>query len=343
MMNDITAREQRYRRWRQNWQSGQVNEETFLAAVDELGFQDECGYTWMIGAKTGLWYYHDGRQWQQADPRQADRLCAPPATTVAAPRQAAPAADEAEMVTSVTTTPLSVGTLSMTSLLAVPVKSVLIVSLAFFVVLALVWPVGGAPSFSGAAAAPSPRPPLGGDGGGGGGGGGGSGQDGNGGGGNGAGFEAVQESSIRGTLIDLSTDQPGAGIEIAVNGSIVRTDTDGSYSITGLSAGSYTVTPVLLGRGTPGDPVFVTVDGQNSVTVDLGYYSQAPPLPTDTPQPVSGAVVAAAVQATPPPALPDSGAPVAPRPFIFVGLGLLLALSGGLLLSLSRPAGTDAK
>jgi hypothetical protein len=115
----------------------------------------------------------------------------------------------------------------------------------------------------------------------------------------------------------------------------VRTDTDGSYSITGLPAGAYTVLPELRGQGVPAQgPIFVSVDGQNSVTVDLAYYSQSqPPPPTDTPQPP-------VTLAEPPAALPASGAP-GQQPLLLIGLGVLLFAAGGFWMKGLRAARRD--
>jgi hypothetical protein len=211
------------------------------------------------------------------------------------------------------------------ALLAIPVKTTLMVGGALMIILALlVWPVGSAPPAGGPMLAPSPRPPLGQDSGGG------SGDGGSDSGGSSNSGSSGPTSAIVGTVTDLSTGQPGAGIEVSVNGQIVRTDTDGSYSITGLTAGGYTVSPELGGQGEAAQSaVYVNVDGQNSVTVDLDYYSQAQPLPTDTPQPAVSA-------ADPPPELPNSGGVTAHRPLVIAGFGMLLVAAGGMLHLLSR-------
>lgn len=140
-------------------------------------------------------------------------------------------------------------------------------------------------------------------------------------------------SAIYGKVTDLSRQQPGAAVEVIVNGAIVRTDTDGSYSITGLNAGDYTVSIDLHGQGEPAQgPVHVAVDGVNNVVVDLDYYSQA--APTDTPQPSATAPAVSA--ASTPAALPDSGAPLAHRPPGLIVLGLSLLVIGLILFQQSR-------
>jgi|GEM_PF-6655931 len=133
-------------------------------------------------------------------------------------------------------------------------------------------------------------------------------------------------SVIYGTVTDLSRQQPGAAVEVSVNGGIVRTDTDGSYSITGLSSGDYTVVLELNGQGTPAQgPVHVGIDGSNHAVVNLDYYSQAAP-PTDTPQPT--VTVQAVTAASTPAEIPDAGAPLQQRSAGFIVFGLLLLTAG---------------
>ena len=305
-MDEIARLEQEYRLWRNDLEAGRVDEAPFVSAVDALSFQDDGGRYWMLGLHSGQWYYYEDQRWQQADSGQArqallgwvepdvnDDVRSP---GWMAPPESAPAP--------------GVGYLDLARLATLPLKAALVMSFAVMVVLALVWPVGGAPP-AGPMAAPSPRPPLDGGSGGGDGGGGGSGGGGNGG--------SSASGAILGQVTDLSTQQPGAGLEVSVGEQIVRTDTDGSYSITGLAAGAYAVQVIPAGLGTPAHgPITVSVDGLRSVRVDLNYYSQAAPIPTNTPP-----VVAAAVS---PPALPPSGASKNHVPPLVICLGLALVL-----------------
>src|SRR5512145_3332591 len=71
---NLTALEQRYHLLAADFQAGRIEAAAFMAALDQLQFQDEWGRTWMIGAQTGGWYYYDGQSWRQADPRQAERF-----------------------------------------------------------------------------------------------------------------------------------------------------------------------------------------------------------------------------------------------------------------------------
>ena len=52
-------------------------------------------------------------------------------------------------------------------------------------------------------------------------------------------------AAIRGTVVDLCTGQPARGVQVSINGVIVTTDGQGTYSLTSLPAGQYTVTVVV--------------------------------------------------------------------------------------------------
>lgn len=140
-------------------------------------------------------------------------------------------------------------------------------------------------------------------------------------------------SAIYGAITDLSRQQPGAAVEVAVNGAIVRSDANGSYSITGLNAGDYTVSLELRGQGEPAQgPIHVALDGSHNASINLDYYSQ--PAPTDTPQPT--ATIPVVSPATTPADLPDSGAPIGHRTPGIIFLGLLLLIMGIVLFHQSR-------
>jgi hypothetical protein len=199
---------------------------------------------------------------------------------------------------------------------ALSARSILITNLAAALLLVwLVWPVGGAPLANRQLASPSPTPTI-------------------------ATLldvtGASSKSTISGTLTDLTNGRPGAGIEVAVGETVARTDENGQFALSGLEAGTYVVSPRLEGQGTPAQgPLFINLDGQSQAIVNLAYYSQAQPLPTDTPQ----AALSNVPLPTPPPAatplaLPTAGAPGVPhhQPLIVVGLGLVLMAIGSLLL-----------
>ena len=95
-----------------------------------------------------------------------------------------------------------------------------------------------------------------------------------GGGSGGNGGSKAPASHILGTVMDLSTNQPGAGVGVQINGAQVTTDGNGRYSLSNVAAGTYVVSLVLPAGATAAqDPVTVQVDGTNDVTVDLGYFS----------------------------------------------------------------------
>lgn len=151
---------------------------------------------------------------------------------------------------------------------------------------------------SGPAAQPSPRPPLTAT----------PGSDGGSGGGGGSG----PAGAIVGNVFDLSTGQPGAGLEVKINEMSVRTDDAGNYSLTGQPPGSYLVSLLLPQGFSPAqDPQTVTLAGEETVIVDLRYYSQ--PAPDATPA-----------------ALPESGGLIGlVWPAVLMAIGLVLALLGG--------------
>ncbi|MCB0209528.1 MAG: hypothetical protein KDJ52_09370, partial [Anaerolineae bacterium] len=74
MEGNVTELERRYQTLLKDYQSGRVDENTFIAEVDKLQFRDDWGRYWMLGAQTGEWHYYDGQAWHQADPREADKL-----------------------------------------------------------------------------------------------------------------------------------------------------------------------------------------------------------------------------------------------------------------------------
>jgi hypothetical protein len=295
----IAALGQRYRDLLADYRAGRSDRATFVAAADDLHFRDARGRCWAIGLETGEWYCHDGQAWQPGDPMAGER----PTVPEQEPSPASP---------------------RLAGLLTTPVKSLLAAGAIFVVVLAvLALPAGGAPPASGPAAQPSPRPPIGGASTGGSGGHGGDKGD----------KSDAGQGAIVGTVTDLSSGGPAAGVLVSVSGyPPVSTDKDGRYSVSDLPAGQYTVALALSGQGQASQgPVFVSLDGQNRVTVDLTYSSRPQQLPTDTPQAAAMAAPPPATVAAPPHEMPGSGAPVGLEPLIIAGLGLVLVLVGGVL------------
>ena len=71
---NISQIEEQYAALRQAFEAGEMDAEAFQSAVDALQTQDDYGRYWVIGAESGTWYYYDGAEWTQADPRDADTL-----------------------------------------------------------------------------------------------------------------------------------------------------------------------------------------------------------------------------------------------------------------------------
>ncbi len=49
-------------------ESGQISRQAYQDGLKQLVFKDDTGDFWMLGADSGIWYRHDGRQWVQQDP-----------------------------------------------------------------------------------------------------------------------------------------------------------------------------------------------------------------------------------------------------------------------------------
>jgi hypothetical protein len=324
---NITAIEQRYQSLRQALATGRINRSDFISAAADLYFQDAVGRFWALGLQSGDWYYHDGHDWQPADPRTATGLpcVATPDQSITEHPTARPELESApgyatldpnsQMPAGATRSSRAASS----SWLTIPTRSLLVVGFAFVLFLAaLALPAGGAPPRSGPAVAPSPRPPIGAA---------------SSGGGDGGDGDSQTQAAIVGTITDLSTSQPGAGIEVSVSGlPPVQSDSQGRYSVTGLAAAEYTVSLQLHDQGTPAQgPVFVILDGTSATTVDLAYHSQVPAAPSDA---------QLAPETSPPPDLPQSGAPISRPPLIAITAGLLILSIGWALrqgLSGSKP------
>lgn len=81
---------------------GQITEQEFKHALEQLRFQDRHGRWWMIGAQSGRWYYYNGARWMLGEPPDpgAPGLdggetypSIPPTTSRAAPYAAPQASD----------------------------------------------------------------------------------------------------------------------------------------------------------------------------------------------------------------------------------------------------------
>ena len=76
--NDV---EKKFRELKARLDEGTIDEREFEVELRRLQVLDEQGRYWMIGARSGLWYYYDGAKWVLAEP---------PAEAVAASTQAPP-------------------------------------------------------------------------------------------------------------------------------------------------------------------------------------------------------------------------------------------------------------
>lgn len=155
---------------------------------------------------------------------------------------------------------------------------------------------------------------------------------------------------IIGTVIDLTTGAPAAGIAVAVGDAVVRTDANGNYERGNLPAGQYIVQLQLSAeQGTPAqEPVTVALPADATIVQHLTFRSvaQATPAPTGTAAPPTSAPTTApppTVEPTVPPpmsspttappavvpprALPDTGEDVQSYGWL-MGLGALLIMLG---------------
>lgn len=92
--------------------------------------------------------------------------------------------------------------------------------------------------------------------------------------------KGVINGDITGTVIDLSTGLPGAGLTVQINNIPIKTDTSGRFSLTDIADGTYQVNLSLPREFTPAqDNMIVYISNRGKVDLTLGYYSLTPPLP----------------------------------------------------------------
>jgi hypothetical protein len=155
----------------------------------------------------------------------------------------------------------------------------------------------------------------------------------------------VQMGHITGTVIDLTSGAPSAGVAVSVGGTMVWSDTNGNYDHW-LPVGTYTVTLALAdGQGTPAqDIVNVAVLAEAATVQHLGFHDQqpAPSAPTSGPaQPIAvqpaiapTAVAANASAAGGVPAVMPSRLPVTSASgsaaWLWLTFGMTLLFVGGL-------------
>lgn len=68
MGNKFKDIEKEFEQLRKKFRLQEISREEFIKGVEKLKLQDEKGQFWMIGAKSGRWYYFDGRGWVQSEP-----------------------------------------------------------------------------------------------------------------------------------------------------------------------------------------------------------------------------------------------------------------------------------
>jgi hypothetical protein len=76
MMNRFRRVQDEYYRLRGQFSVGRISAQEFDTALREMVFEDESGRHWMMGANSGRWYYSEGNEWVEAEPREF--ISAPP-------------------------------------------------------------------------------------------------------------------------------------------------------------------------------------------------------------------------------------------------------------------------
>lgn len=69
--------ERTYEDLRGQFESGELSQDAFHAAVKKLSLKDEQGRVWTIGSQSGQWYVWEGGAWAQAEPPQAAEPAVP--------------------------------------------------------------------------------------------------------------------------------------------------------------------------------------------------------------------------------------------------------------------------
>jgi hypothetical protein len=160
--------------------------------------------------------------------------------------------------------------------------------------------------------------------------------------------DTVLMGHITGTIIDLSSGAPSAGVAVSVGGTMVWSDANGNYDHW-LPVGTYTVTLALAdGQGTPAQDVLSVPVLADAATVQhLNFHGQqpAPAVPTAVaaqPAAVQPAVATPTAVAANAPAV-AGGAPVGmpnrlpvtsesgSAAWLWLTFGMVLLLAGGLV------------
>ena len=65
---DFSRVEAEFKRLKAQFGSGDLTESEFKSQLEDLMIEDGQGRWWILGYESGLWYYHDGKQWIQSEP-----------------------------------------------------------------------------------------------------------------------------------------------------------------------------------------------------------------------------------------------------------------------------------
>jgi hypothetical protein len=160
--------------------------------------------------------------------------------------------------------------------------------------------------------------------------------------------DTVLMGHITGTIIDLSSGAPSAGVAVSVGGTMVWSDANGNYDHW-LPVGTYTVTLALAdGQGTPAQDVLSVPVLADAATVQhLGFRDQQP-APTAAVQPAAAPTAAVQPAAAPTTVAANTtavagGAPVGmatrlpvtsesgSAAWLWLTFGMVLLLAGGLV------------
>lgn len=57
-----------FNRMKRRFRNGEISQREFIDSLKQLRIKDEEGRFWMIGAKSGKWYYFEGKNWVQSSP-----------------------------------------------------------------------------------------------------------------------------------------------------------------------------------------------------------------------------------------------------------------------------------
>lgn len=60
--------EEKFSRLKKKFRLGKVSRQEFIEQLKKLRLKDKAGRFWMIGAKSGKWYYFEGENWVQSQP-----------------------------------------------------------------------------------------------------------------------------------------------------------------------------------------------------------------------------------------------------------------------------------